>query len=336
MRYYRLEIGPGPSGNAGAVYTSKLSNGMPDPGALQIEFDVPFSPFGAPIGNAFVRLYGISLQTISQAYDFNGAPVKLFVGMLQGLPLANPAQSGLILQGTINQAFGNWIGTSMTLDLVVITDGGASQSTPGNIVLHWLRGTSLQDAIGNTMHTAFPEYDLSMAIDPRLVLTQDETGYFQTMEQFAQYLNTVSRSIIRDEGYNGVAVTVTETRFSVYDGTTPTAPKLIDFNDLVGQPTWIESPQIQINCVLRADLNLGDYVKLPPTQATSTQQSLSQYRDRSVFQGVFQIVLIRHVGNSRQADAGSWITTFNAVPQTAAIIPNSQVQTSTPATSPTP
>lgn len=301
-----------------ATYTSQV-NGKTDPGALNIELDVAAFNFATPIGNAMIRVWGVSLQTISQASDFNGANVKLYAGMAKGLPLANPQQQGLILQGTVFQAFGNWIGTDMTLDLVVVTDGGATQSNPANIVLDWKKGTPLADAIKNTMATAYPDYQVDININQNLVLTQDEPGYFQTVEQFAEYVKQVSLSII-PQNYSGVDITLQGKKFVVYDGTTQTNPKLIAFQDLIGQPTWIDPFSVQANCVLRSDISVGDFIKFPQTQTTTTAQSQSQARDKSTFQGTFQVDMVRHVGNYRQPDGGSWITTFNAhsQPQAAA------------------
>lgn len=310
MRYYRIEIG-NTDGSSFAVYTSYV-DGSTDPGALQIELDIPVAPYATPLGGALVRIWGVALTVISQASDFNGKSIKVFGGMQKGLPLANPAQSGLLVSGTIFQAFGNWIGTNQTVDFVIVTDG-ASAATPQNVVINWKKGTKLSDAVASTLSTAAPSLGRNISISPDLVLNADETGFFQSITQFAQYVKKVSADIVGGT-YQGVDIVLRESTFSVYDGTTPTPPVQISFNDLIGQPTWIEPLTIQLNCVMRADLSVGDYVKMPQALVTTTQQSLSQYRDSSVFQGVFQIVLIRHVGSFRQPDASAWITTINAIP----------------------
>ena len=48
----------------------------------------------------------------------------------------------------------------------------------------------------------------------------------------------------------------------------------------------------------------------------ATAAAASPFRNTSVFQGTFQLEMVRHVGNFRQPDAQSWITTFNAHPVT--------------------
>jgi hypothetical protein len=40
----------------------------------------------------------------------------------KGLPLANPAQAGVILEDTIFQGYGNWIGVEQYLDLVFFSN----------------------------------------------------------------------------------------------------------------------------------------------------------------------------------------------------------------------
>ena len=37
-----------------------------------------------------------------------GMTIKMWVGMSKGLPLAKPAQQGLVLEGTVWQVLGNW------------------------------------------------------------------------------------------------------------------------------------------------------------------------------------------------------------------------------------
>ena len=321
MRYYRIEIGANPDaataagGNSGAVYTSQVG-GKNDPGALRVVFDLPVTTFAEFTNNNFVRIWGVSLKTISQAANFNGSPISIYGGMATGLPLATEAfnnnQQGLLVSGTIYQAFGNWIGTDMTLDLNIISNGGATQADPANLVLDWKKGTPLGVAIQNTMATAFPAYTVNAeGLNQNLILGSDETAYYQTVQQFAAYLKRASLAIVGGT-YNGVDITLRDKAFYVFDGTTPTSPTLLKYNDLIGQPTWVGPREVQFNCVLRADLAVGDYIKFPPTAVTTTAASMASQRPALTFLGSFNIVYIRHVGDSRQADGQSWITTVNA------------------------
>lgn len=312
MRYYRLEIS-NTDGSPFAVFTS-FPNGATDLGAPQIEFDVPVVPLATPgNGGASIKVWGVSLQTISQSRDFNGKLLRLYTGMQAGLPLANPAQAGLILEGAIFQAFGNWVQTAQWVEFIVITNG-AELGQRLNIVLDWAKGATLADAIRQTLAVAAPSYKVDIAISPKLVLGQHEAGFYQNMVQFAQYLKQASAAIIGGD-YQGVDVLLTEKAFTISDGTTAKAPKAINFQDLIGQPTWIDPATIQVMTVMRADLQPNDYVKLPETQVTTTAAAATSiYRDRSVFQGAFRIDEMRHVGNLRQPDALAWVTTMNCRP----------------------
>lgn len=314
MRYYLIEISnPGDAPGSAPLrrYSSLSEAGVSLRGALQIEMDIPVSPFSTPAGAGFLRIYGIPLGELSQASDMNGKQIRIYGGMTRGLPLANPSQSGLLIEGIIQQAFGNWIGTDMTLDFVLQTDGGYVDD-PKNIVLPWRAGQPLAEAISTALSVGFPTYRQSININPALVLPHDEPGYYQTVTQFAQYVKTVSQNILRQADYPGVEILVRENEFIVYDGTQRTDPKQILFTDLIGQPTWIGFSQVQFKTVMRADLTIGGYVRMPQGQtAIATPQSQSQYRSKSVFQSVFQLDSVRHLGNFKQASGDSWVTVFN-------------------------
>lgn len=315
MRYYRIEIDGGPT------YTS-FANGRNLPAALTVNFDIPVAPFASPMQNgAFIKVWGISLQDIAQAKDLTGKNIKVYGGFQKGLPLANPAQAGLLVQGYIFQSFGNAIGTEQSLDLIVMPGVGPASGTnkrdPKNIVLNWKQGSSMADAVKNTLSVAYPGFTASININPKLVLLHDENGYYENVSQFAAYINATSKAIIGGD-YQGVDILLTEKAFSVYDGSQTsggTSAKTVDFKDLIGQPTWIESPSIQFKCPMRADIKVGDKVTMPKTNVTNTAQAQSSLVNQKVsFQGTFQIASVRHVGDFRQPSGDSWATVFNAFP----------------------
>jgi hypothetical protein len=318
MRYYAVKIVNPVNKKVLRTFTS-FKNNANDPGAPDVELDVPVTYYAIPSGNMggqFVRIWGISLADIGQASNFNGMTIEIYGGMQKGLPLANPKQSGLLATGIIQQAFGNWLGLDMTLDFV-FTAGNAGPNSPSNLTVQWKAGTPLSSVIDNTLRAAFPTYSRSINISPKLVLNHDEPGFYGTLVQFANYLNEISKSILGGT-YRGVDVLLRENQFIVNDGTTKTTPKVIAFTDLVGQITWRSSATVSITCVMRADIQVGDYVKLPPGLATTTAQSYSQYRSKSAFQGVFQINSSRHVGRLRNPNGNAWVTVYEAsgpVPQ---------------------
>lgn len=301
---------------SGATYAS-FANGVNLPGALNIELDVPAAAFATPGGDAgaFVKIWGVSIAEILQAADLNGMFVQVYAGMMKGLPLAKPAQYGLIIEGTINQAFGNWVGTEMSLDWVVVADMGSADA-PKNIILNWVQGQTLQSALQATLATAFPSAKVKFAISGNLVAPESIVGYYATVEELARDVLAASRYVINDPNYLGVQIFQQQGSFSIYDGTSPTAPKPIAFEDLIGQPTWIDQGVVQFKTVLRADFIVGDFVSFPKVLATTSAASAPPFgsglKNKSSFDGTFQLTDVHHYGDFRQSDAAAWNTTFNA------------------------
>lgn len=323
MRYYKIVITDPATGNIiqspnsavdpASTYTSYV-NGQTLPGALNVEFDMLVAPYATPSGGAYLRVWGISLAEISRARDLNFKNIAVYAGMKKGLPLANPALSGLIVQGQIFQAFGNWIGTDMTLDLILQPAVGTPVA-PANIVINWRAGTPLAQAITQTLGTAFPSLALEVDINAKLVLPNNEIGFWPTLEQFAAWVKQRTAAIAPVAGYQGVDISISGTALVVDDGTAQTTPKEIAYQDLIGQPTWIDSPLIQFKCPVRNDIRIGDLVKMPPSLVVNTSAAASsQINLKSAFEGIFQVAQVRQVGNYRQTAAEAWCTTVDAFP----------------------
>jgi hypothetical protein len=326
-RYYSIEIDGSPT------YTS-FTNGVTNPNALQVELDIPVAPFASPAAaGAFVKIWGIPLSDISQAKNLSRKNIKVFGGFQKGLPLANPAQSGLLVQGFIFQAFGNRIGVDQSLDLYITAGPAPADVTkpnvPPNLALNWTKGQGLGDALTSTLKTAFPSFTTNVNVNPNLKLLQDEPSFYNSLTELARYVKATSKSIIKTDTYPGVDIKLEGKTFTVYDNTPPAAStsstagstkgtppaKSVAFQDLIGQPTWIEAPLIQFKTMMRADLKVGDQVTLPKTLTTNSAQAQSSLINQSVaFQGKFQIQTIRHVGNFRQPTAEAWVTVFDAFP----------------------
>lgn len=319
MRFYDIRIA---DANGGLLrrYTSLLPDGTPDPNALMVEIDVSATSYATPAGGSFVRIWGISLQELGAANNLTGKNIAVYGGMSKGLPLANPQQQGLLVQGMVQQAFGNWIGLDMTLDLI-ITAGQPLQNKNTdqvkNLTFTWTKGTPLSDIIKSVLGQNYPGTTADINISNKLVLNYDSPGYYGSLIEFAQFLKRISVSVIGTATYQGVDVVLKGNTFAVFDGTTAKTPINISFIDLIGQPTWIENQRILVTTVMRGDISVGDYIKLPNTQLTTTAGSLSQYRQAPIFQGVYQVggeYGIHHIGSSRQPDGRSWISTFDCYP----------------------
>jgi len=336
MRYYELTITPqstdspadvnsmlctGVSSNKAKktqsplIFSSLKKDGSHNPNALQIEFDLPIAAFHDPIGNgnnAYIRLSGIPLELITQARDLNGALVELQSGMSKGLPLVNPEQRGLIMSGQVFQAFGNWQGENMTLDIVVMP----LQNTAGNYSFQWKKGQKMVDMITQTLKRNHPDYTIKAAVKDNLVLSNDETGAYGSIGQFASYVFNKSKSIITNLNYQGVTIIVQGKTIVIQDGSSAKKPKPIKYTDIIGQPTWINFGVMQVKVNIRADLFQGDFITLPESAVKQTSKSMLGFKkNKTAFDGNYQISQIRHLGNSRQPDANSWVTIIDCLEQ---------------------
>jgi hypothetical protein len=276
-----------------------------------VDLDIYAYAQAVPAGLSSVKVWGISLQDLST--NFSNMSILVSGGMLRGLPLANPKQYGLLSQGQIFQSFGNWQGIEQNLTFIFNPNTGLSSSDNVNISFNWIKSQNLATSLQNTLGIAFPNYTINMNINQNLTLNYDQSGSYTSLAAFATYINGFSQSIINKKGYTGVNIVISGTVISVYDGTTQTTPKTIVFTDLVGQPTWLDVATLQLQLVMRYDLNVGDYIQLPNLITTNTSQSLASFRSNSVFQGTFLISSIRHVGNNRDTNATAWATIISCV-----------------------
>lgn len=315
-RYYDLTLTDPASGKVLRQWSSH-PNGQFDPAALNVTFDAPVTVGATPVHQPTIIVEGISLQDISNAQQFaaqivNGRPVggtnlTLKAGMKAGLPLANPAQAGLLIQGFVFQSWGNWIGTDMSLSLVVVPTI-YRYNKPGNFVFNWQPGQKLADALRETLSVAFPNTPIDMRVSDALVASRRDIHYCATFDQLAAHINQLT----------GAQMAVTGNKIVVFDGSTEPPIALLQFTDLVGQPTWIGFDQIQVKTVLRGDIQVGNYLTFPvgfegaPGFVTTQHAAFPSYgKYQSAIQGKFVVQQARHIGAYRNPDGNDWVSIFN-------------------------
>lgn len=317
MRYYQIFI----STDDGELVKSWISYGGNStiPGALNVVLDFPTYNYAAPQGACALQIWGIGLDDIKQASNFNNLIIQVYGGMQKGLPLANPKQNGLLLSGRIFQCFGNWQGTEQNLNFVIYPGGDlGSPNAPANLCLNWRAGTELSVAVDQALAAAFPLLRRLVSATPGLVRADDRVTFYNSVQELATYVKQASIAI-KGAPYQGLDITVVDNRFLIYDegstvnGISEANPKQIAFIDLIGQPTWYGFAQVSFKCVMRADLSMGDFVQMPPAQYTTQAQSYSQFRNKSGFQGTFRVNTVRHIGNFRQSDGNSWVTVIEGL-----------------------
>jgi hypothetical protein len=310
-------------GSGGFTFASTSTgtvSGQNLPGALNVEFDIPVVPMHTPQGQAYIRVWGIGLPMIGQASQLAGMSIVLSAGMQKGLPLANPAQAGVLIEGEIFQAFGNWQGINQTLDLIVQPSG--LQPNTG-VSFNWPANTPLKSALQTTLTAAFPGYKPNFAdLTANLTQAAPEAGTYPSLTTFAQYLQQrtqpMGASSTGNKNYPGVSIVVQSASKTLYVFDNPKKLVTLNFQDLIGQPTWINPGTINFKTVMRSDIAVGNKIKFPlgvqaPFALTTAAAAPGlQASSKTAFQGVFEVNDIHYFANFRQPDAESWNTSFTA------------------------
>jgi hypothetical protein len=367
MRFYSIKISK-PDGGRVWIPPSMKGLGLRDASyashsgsrfftsALDVHMDIPMSGAHDAKQGAQVIIMGVGITDIAQSADIHGYAIEIRAGMRKGLPLAVPKKPELLVVGQIIRCSGNWEGVNTSLHLIIDPSDDPVQEDPnkprGQLVLNWQDGQPMSEAIQDMLANAYPNDDLEIAISDKLKVKGQRAGYYGDLKQAAlaikQFTQGVQfRGITRTDGsaYDGVTIVREGGTIRVYDGTQKSfrasedKPVQIDFIDLIGQPTWIEENVISFKTVLRGDLHIGDYIKLPkslrmpyvltPPQASGDPTAKSPSRNNLIFQGAFPVHSIHHFAQYRQGGAGDWATQFEcALPEEA---PETQTTGPTPA-----
>lgn len=305
------------------TFTSTGLTGGTIPGALNVEMDLPVSVYNSPLGGAFLRVYGVGLPLMQQAAaNFNPSAdgkkycnIEISGGMAKGLPLANPKQYGILMTAKIQQAFANWQGTSQTLDFILQEPSGIL-----NAQFKCELGKPLAPSIKNALQIAVPTAkQININVSPALIAPGPLTAQYYNLTQFSMFLNNLSKSIINKTNYPGIQLSYENNVINVFDYTVPNSekPVQIQFEELIGQPTWLAPYTLTFKTPMRKDLKVGSKIKMPERSAKlglvlTAAASQSQSRDISTFSGDFQVQSVRHLGMFRQPDANSWVTVVQA------------------------
>jgi len=318
MRYYDVTITQQGSSTPFRQWTSYPNgiNGAFNPGALNINFDMPIFSAGNEGGGVTISIEGISIQDLNQAQRFAGMQLVIKGGMGKGLPLVNPSQAGVLFAGEIQKSWGNWEGTEQTLDFVVLPGAAYTTADPGNFVLNWQAGQPLSEALQQTLSIAYPGMPVNMNISDSLVNAYNCPHFCSTFDQLGAFIQEFAHHNFD----NPVLMTHQGGSINVFDGTYQPSPIQLAFTDFIGQPTWIDQAQLQIKTVLRADIALGGQVMMPqglqnaPGIVTQSSQAMpGALKYKSTFEGIFGVIAVRHIGEFRSSDAANWCTVINCI-----------------------
>ena len=316
MRYYSITVSPSTQSStqfAPVTFTSLANNSqnyqnrVDNGSALRVDLDIFQTLYHQPAQNGLLTIHGVSFEDLNQSANFNNARIRISIGMSRGLPFASPEQAGEIIDGTILQCFGNWQGTEVNLNFIIVGLTYISPNDQINFGFTWMAGTTLENAIRQSLNIAYPNVPIYGSLSSDLVYNQDQSWQYDNIISFSTYINKKSKQIIKNNGYLGASIASTNQGFLITDGTATTNTTNINFYDIIGNLTWIDIATVQAKLVMRGDLNIMDKIVFPKgSPITNSPANFGQNRNNLAFQGVFQILKIRHVGNSRQADANSW------------------------------
>ena len=354
MRFYSIQITdsaglPINLGNttlAPATFTSFLQgtghytpgySGLTDPGALNIEMDIPVVSEEIPSGQGYLKIWGVSLDMVNHASKLNYQNITIYAGFQKGLPLADaqllasPLRNGIIFKGSIYQAFGNWQGNEQTIEMFLgpqlMPNAVPKDKTP--IVLNCPQGAVLGSAIENALTIAGFGVS-SVNISPSLtMMPQPCMGKYDNIFDFATDINQLSKDALSAyPKYAGIKILRNQPNaiskvpiLTVTDNWVPSAdaPILINFMDMIGQPVWLDFNTLQFKLMMRSDISIGKTVIMPQNYAINTAQSQSQIKNNIAYTKTAYVSAVRYIGNFRHETGDSWITIIDVLPNQAAI-----------------
>lgn len=324
MRYYRIEIAD-ENGNS-------IADGDGNPigpwdttdnpsGALNVVFDAQTLGQDLNYSGTTVSIYGLPLSFLSQSVNLLKAQFTMYAGFQAGLPLANPAQSGMIIQGVTYKAYGNWEGINQTLNLIV--DQSAAfvlDGRPVSLIMSGKKGELLSDVLARSLNTSLnsgvseeKKREISVNISDAFVLHEDWNSPYKNIFSLSQFLKRLFPDGLTSEQYSGIQLVCQKGRIDIFDGTHANEPIPILAHELIGQPTWVERLRVSFKTPMRADLQVGDIITLPldVLSVLAVNNSLWRLNKNTVnFTGTFQILSMRHIGEYRNPSGDAWVTTF--------------------------
>lgn len=126
MRYYNIVCGNGWS-------WSSHPNGQHDPNAQEVEMMIELYMTPDPTSNSTLEIHGVPWEQIRTTNTLIDQTIQIYGGMEKGLPLATfqSRNKGHLCTGRIQKAWGNWVGTNMSIGMQIVTAGLPSDSSGG-------------------------------------------------------------------------------------------------------------------------------------------------------------------------------------------------------------
>ena len=218
--------------------------------------------------------------------------------------------------------------------------GNPGLTNPLNLIHNLLPNMPLASAMNETLSRAFSGLPLNIQISSMLRLGYQDAAVYQSMNQYIDYINHLSQSILGatqgTKNYLGVRASSDGTSLDIWDGTSNFGNTDITAGDLIGQPTWVDRYLVQIKMAMRGNIKPNMIVTLPTTifniDPAAIQLGSSDQRTNLTLGGSYRIYRVRHIGDYRNPDGNNWCTIIDTWPLSitvsdvqAAIYPSSPI-----------
>jgi hypothetical protein len=205
------------------------------------------------------------------------------------------------------------IGSAISNITSLVFGGGGTIAKPLDIIHNLMPNMPLASGILQTLSKAFNGAPINIKIPDSLKLPSQDAGVYQSLTQFAAYIEQLSQSL----GSKGVQTTSNGSSLDIWElgGAALHGAVNIAYTDLIGQPTWVGINQIMVKTVMRCDIRQGGYIILPPGVAIVGQGAgwMGAKSGAVSFGGSYQVQEVRHVGNFRNPDGNDWCTLITAL-----------------------
>lgn len=298
MRFYDLKLN--------GMSLAKLDE--KNPGAIRLTFQLQVTS-GAEVPNAMVTLYNVDRSFFGDTTKFFNNKVELFAG-IKNTPLTArqgiiPPSQNLILSGYLDNVIPNANepdgGNSFTL---MIQGSPRSPNTENGVLMEINSGDSLKDKIKTAINSLYPLANVKVEGIPSLA-TQKEKMIFENIKAIKDY------AFKRD-----IALFTTKDGYLITDDKALSNVIVLKSTDFLEQPSQQNVDLYRFSLQLRADIDINTTISIPSNLLLTNDISLNflgQGTAKTYIQGMFKVVSIWHIGDSRNISADSWATNIEAV-----------------------
>lgn len=318
------------------VYESHSKEGVLNPGALNIEFDVNAGFLHIVRQQSRFRIYNPPREVLQNTNVYQGMIIEVSAGFLKGLPLANTQpQPGIIFTGVVANSFGNLLGTEIVLDMILAPSenvGNPNPALPSGLIAYSPRSYAFEWN---------PQQDMVLAITQTLknagytVVNQTTTkvqanfklkpfaSTYSSIQDFADFVNAKSKEVVnaatpnQKQEYYGINMSdgVNKNEIILTDNAKSGKEINIPNADFIGQPTWLQYPKtIQSQHPMRSDIVVNSVLKYPKNIPNTISQTNPFTPSQQIIRGVerVQATIVKHTGNYRDPGYQSWCTTVTS------------------------